>query len=94
MTKTRTEAFRDWLETATTGQVYTYYTGFLSSDRGVIVDYGDGDTKFIPSGDIDELGRIALVAFETDKVHLFQRKIHDREYQYIAMKRSNYGRRW
>jgi hypothetical protein len=92
--KTRTEAFHDWLKSSTPGQVYTYYTGFLAVDRGTIVDVGDGVLEFIPNEAVDDLGRLALSAFEDNRVHLFQRKIHDRVYEYIAMKRRDGGRIW
>lgn len=91
---TRLEAFRDWLRTATAGQVYTYYTGVLAVDRGTIIDVGDGVLEFEPHGDIDALGRTALEAFDANRVHLFQRKIHDNEYEYIAMKRRQGGPQW
>lgn len=95
MTKTRVEAFREWLDTARTGQVFIYYTGFLSVDRGSYVDYADGHpVTFEPSGDIDTLGEMAFAEFKNGRVHLFQRKIHDNEYQYIAMKRRDGGRIW
>lgn len=94
MEKTRVEKFREWIDTARAGRIYIYYTGRLSIDRGTIVDYGDGAAPvFVPNGDINELGKLALDAFEANRVHLFQRKIHDREYQYIAMK-SGPGRTW
>lgn len=92
--QTRLEAFRDWLRTATPGQVYTYYTGFLAVDRGTIVDYGNGEFTIVPNEAIDELARDAISAFESNRVHLFQRKIHDRVYEYIAMKRRDGGRIW
>lgn len=94
MEKTRVEKFRDWINTARTGRIYIYHTGSLSVDRGTIVDYGDGSPPhFVPSGDIHELGTVALDAFEAHRVHLFQRKLHDNEYQYIAMK-AGPGRTW
>lgn len=94
MSTTRVEAFNEWLKTAPPGQVFTYYTGFLALDRGEIVDIGDGVQLVIPKGDIDTLGRMAIDAFYSGQVHLFQRKIHDHEYQYIAMKRHSAGAIW
>lgn len=92
--KTRVEAFDVWLKTAPAGQVYVYYTGFLSVDRGSIVDCGAGRTEFVPNEDVDDLGKLALSAFEANRVFLFQRKIHDKVYDYIAMKRYMGGRNW
>lgn len=92
--KTRVKAFNDWLKTSPPGQVYTYYTGFLSVDRGTIIDTASGDFEFVPNEDVDDLGRLALSAFEANRVHLFQRKIHDNVYEYIAMKRRDGGRIW
>lgn len=92
--KTRLEAFRDWLKEATPGQVYVYYTGLLSVDRGICFDHGTSGPEFIPNEDIDNLGRDAISAFKANRVHLFQRKIHDGVYEYIAMKRRDGGRIW
>lgn len=94
MAKSRVEAFRDWIDTATPGQVYPYHHGVLASDRGYIIDTGIHEFQFVPNGDIDEMGKLALAAFDAHKVHLFQRKLHDNYYEYIAMKRSAYGRLW
>ena len=89
------DAFRDWIRTARAGQVYIYYTGDLANDRGAYIDWGDGDhLVFIASGDIDAIGTLAYDAFTSNQVHLFQRKIHDNIYQYIAMKRRYTGRHW
>lgn len=93
-TTPQTDAFNEWLSSTTPGQVFTYHTGFLAVDRGTIVDYGDGQLSFVPNGDVDELGKATLSAFDTGRVHLFQRKVHDRVYQYIAMKRREGGRNW
>lgn len=91
--KTKLAEFKHWLDTANIGQVYIYYTGHLAVDRGTIVDMHiiGAVPLFIPNGEVDGLGRAAIEAWEADKVHLFQRKIHDNEYQYIAMKRSRHN---
>lgn len=92
---TRLDAFREWIVKARPGQVFTYYTGFLAVDRGHIVDFGgDNEPEFIASGDINDLAKMALYAFEAGRLHLFQRKIHDHEYEYIAMKRRQAGGSW
>lgn len=85
----RVDRFREWLDHAAAGQVYVYHTGRLDTDRGTCL----GDV-WISAGDIDQLGDMAYEAFVGGKVHLFQRKLHDNEYEYIAMKRSRYGRQW
>lgn len=93
--KTRVEAFRDWLKQDRVGKIYIYYTGHLAVDRGTIIDTGLAEEPlFIANGDIDELGKLAIDAFNSDRVHLFQRKIHDNEWQYIAMKRRDGERLW
>lgn len=92
--KSKLEEFYDWINTATTGQVYLYHTGFLAQDRGTIIDVGSDMPLFIPNGDIHEIGKLAIDAFNTKRVHLFQRKIHDGVYEYIAMKRRAYERLW
>lgn len=93
--KSKIEEFEDWISNARTGQVYTYHVGYLAIDRGTIINCPNSDrTLVIPNGDIDGLATLALEGFERGKLHLFQRKIHDREYEYIAMKRSPYGRNW
>lgn len=84
------EAFRDWLDTSRKGKIYIYHTGFLAVDRGSIVDFTNGAFSINPDSDIDCVARMALDAFNSHRVHLFQRKLHDREYQYIAMKRGKY----
>jgi len=95
MSKSRVEAFNDWITHSRAGQVYIYYTGFLAVDRGTIMDWGNGENPvFIANGDIHDLGKTAIEAWEANRIHLFQRKIHDREYQYIAMKRRDGGRHW
>jgi len=91
------EKFRDWIERSRTGKIYIYHVGFLSIDRGRIVDYtDDGTPVFEPVGDINDLANIAIDAFQSGRVHLFQRKVHDNQYQYIAMKRraGDTGSRW
>lgn len=100
MSKTRVQEFKDFLNHANTGQVHIYYQGNLAVQRGTIIDIAgfnsdetDGPTLFVPNGDIDELGRLAMDAFENNSVHLFQRKLRDNEYQYIAMKKGR-GRTW
>lgn len=93
--KSHIEEFRDWIKTANVGQTYVYHVGYLAIDRGTIINCPNSDrTLVIPNGDIDGLATLALEGFEGGKLHLFQRKIHDREYQYIAMKRSTYWRNW
>jgi len=94
---TRVEKFRDWIERSRTGKIYIYHSGYLARDRGRIVDYADsGEAIIEPNGDIDDLANIAIDAFVSGRVHLFQRKIHDNQYQYIAMKRraGDTGGRW
>lgn len=92
--KTRVEAFHDWLASSRPGQVYVYYTGFLAVDRGSFIVDPDLRIEFVPNSDIDALGKSAIDAFEANRVHLFQRKIHDKVYEYIAMKRRDGGRIW
>lgn len=87
--KTKVEEFRDWIKEANVGQTYIYYQGRLDIDRGSCV----GDL-WLSNYSVDELGKLAYDAFTSKKLHLFQRKLHDNEYQYIAMKRSPYGRTW
>lgn len=93
--KTRVEAFRDWIDNSRVGKIYIYYTGHLGVDRGTIIDTGLRDEPlFVANGDIDDLGKLAIDAFEANRVHLFQRRLHDNEWQYIAMKRRDGGRIW
>lgn len=94
MSATRVEAFREWINYSRPGQVFTYYTGFLAVDRGSVIVDGNGDITIEPNGDIDALGRLALDAWDNKRVYLFQRKIHDNEYEYYAFKRRQAGSIW
>lgn len=93
MKSNKLEEFRDWIETARTGQIFIYHTGFLAVDRGNIVNFGDADIV-LPNEPVNTLATLAINGFDAGKLHLFQRKLHDGVYQYIAMKKSPYGRRW
>lgn len=95
MAPTKVEAFDDWLLRSRVGKIHIYHTGSLLSDRGRLIDYGDGQPLvFEPCGDVDAVGRAAMDAFVAGRVYLFQRKLHDHVYQYIAMKRYQPGRNW
>lgn len=94
MANSKVEDFREWIKSAKVGKVFIYHTGHLAVDRGVIVDNGTDMPLFIPNGDIHELGKLAIRAFEQGVVYLFQRKLHDNVWEYIAMKKSRYGRQW
>lgn len=85
--------FKKWIKNANTGQTIIYYTGRLDVDRGACVEV-DGYSYFSANEEVDALGTLAYGAFSDRKVHLFQRKLRDNVYQYIAMKRSPYGRNW
>lgn len=92
--KTRAEAFNDWLKTSLPGQVFTYYTGHLAVDRGSYIYDPTAGLEFVPNETIDKLGWLALSAWEANRVYLFQRKLHDHVWEYIAMKRRDAGRLW
>lgn len=91
----KVKKFKEWIENARPGKFYIYHTGFLTIDRGRIVDSGDARTDvFVPVEPVHSLGEAAIEAFDAKRVHLFQRKLHDGVYEYIAVKRSPYGRQW
>lgn len=92
--KSKLEEFQDWIRNARTGKIYIYYTGHLAVDRGTIIDNGTDTPVFIPVVPVHELGKAAIDAFDAGRIHLFQRKLHDNVFQYIAMKKSPYGRQW
>lgn len=94
MEKPNLSEFKDWIKNARTGQVYKYHTGFLAVDRNSIVDITDSIPILVPGGVVHEIALEALYAFDTKRVYLFQRKLHEGVYEYIAMKRSPYGRQW
>lgn len=94
MEKPNLKEFKDWITHARTGQVYKYHTGFLAVDRQSIVDLVDGIPVLVNGGHIHDIAREAILAFDTKRIHLFQRKLQDGVYEYIAMKRSPYGRQW
>jgi hypothetical protein len=89
----RLEAFKHWLRFGRVGSFHVYYRGLLMYDRQryMIVD---GETYSVPNEEIDALGREAIEAWEAGNVHLFQRKLHDNEYEYIAVKRYSAGPLW
>lgn len=91
--KSKLEEFEYWIKNARPGKFYIYHTGFLTVDRGHIVNTPDGGV-FVCTGEVHSLGKAAIEAFYAKRVHLFQRKLHDGVYEYIAVKRSNYGRHW
>lgn len=89
----REVAFRKWLISATPGHHYTYYTGFLGIDRGEFILVRDEKSdnvlpEWVPNAEITALAMAAIEAWQANAVHLFQRKLRDFEYQYIAVKRS------
>lgn len=83
------DELQKWIDTATAGQVITYYTGFLGRDRfsGDIVTFKD-ENLYLEVPDIADLAEVAITAFDIGKVHLFQRKLAENRYDYIAMKRA------
>lgn len=85
--------FKEWLHTSKAGQPCIYHTGFLAVDRGFYVGTVE-DIGFIPNPVVHELAKDVLQAWDDNKIHLFQRKLHDSVYQYIAVKKSKYGRQW
>lgn len=80
--------FLKWLSESRTGGMCIYYTGFLAVDRFTIVGKDPETQITIRKPEIDDLARVVIDAFDRGRVHLFQRKLHDNEYQYIAMKSS------
>lgn len=89
MELTPKEDFENWIETARAGAVSIYYRGRLDLDRGSCIG-----AVFVPVPAVDKIAHLAYRAFEEKRIHLFQRKLHDNCYEYIAMKRSRYGRNW
>lgn len=87
----RVTAFRKWLATARAGSIYVYYTGVLALDRGSYIMVHDeklgSNYEWLANSEIDGLAKAAMEAWESGRAHLFQRKLHDHEYDYIAMKR-------
>jgi hypothetical protein len=86
--------FKEWVRRSRQGGMCIYYKGYLAIDRfEKIYDPTKIDAEPTLIGNaIDGTGRAALEAFDAGKVHLFQRKLHDCEYEYIAMKASR--RNW
>lgn len=86
--------FKYWIDHARAGQVYLYHKGFLAVDRQTVVDIVGSLPVLVNGGAIHELAMAAIDAFDAKRIHLFQRKLQDGVYEYIAMKRSPYGRQW
>jgi hypothetical protein len=79
--------FTAWLNKSRPGSICIYHTGELITDRSI--DLGPIQLKTA----LDTVASEAYTAFKDNRVHLFQRKLHDHVYQYIAFKRG-YGRSW
>lgn len=94
MEKPNLKEFKDWLKNAQTGQIYKYHTGLLAVDRQSIVGVVDNLPILFNGGSVHDIATEALNAFDAKRIHLFQRKLQDGVYEYIAMKRSPYGRQW
>jgi hypothetical protein len=89
----REVAFRKWLVTGKAGSIYNYYTGMLAIDRGEYILIRDEKSdamvpQWVPNAEITALAEAAIEAWTANAVHLFQRRIKDYTYEYIAMKRS------
>lgn len=82
----RAKAFREWLGHATAGHHYVYFQGNMMTARGEWRSVND-DLIFFPNTEINSLADTVYEAHLAHRVYLFQRKLHDNEYQYIAMKR-------
>lgn len=86
MEMNRAKAFREWLDHATAGHHYVYFRGSLINARGKWESVND-ELIYLPNTEIDTLATEVYGAFLAHRVHLFQRKLHDNEYEYIAVKR-------
>lgn len=86
--------FSDWIANAKPSEVYVYHTGFLAIDRGLYIGDIEHGGLFIPKPEVDAIARMAVDASDDEKVYLFQRKLQDRVYDYLAVKRSKYRRNW
>jgi hypothetical protein len=84
---------RTWLETSKPGHVLLYHVGFLSIDR-CNAAYKNGVLEYDCTTPISDKANMIIEAWEAGKVHIFQRKIADMKYEYLAVKRNKYGRNW
>ena len=82
------EQFHDWFKEARTGDFLVYHKGNLCLDRCTALDGGDTSHCTPASWELGALANYAMEAFHERRVHLFQRKLSDHEYEYIAVKRS------
>jgi hypothetical protein len=82
-----------WLNNSLTGSVMIYHTGSLGNDRGRFVSSPDG-LVWQAEGPVNEVAKELVAAFDAGKVHLFQRKVSDMKYDYLAVKASRYARNW
>lgn len=85
-TSNRAKAFREWLDTATAGHHYVYFRGSLINARGRFENIED-EIVYTQNEEISELANAVWETYKAGRVHLFQRKLHDNEYEYIAVKR-------
>lgn len=88
------DEFADWIKNAKASEVFVYHRGYLAIDRGIYIGDVERGGIFVPDIEVDTLARMAIDAFDANIVYLFQRKLQDRVYDYLAIKRSKYGRQW
>lgn len=82
----RAKAFREWLRDAIAGHHYVYFRGSLIKARGSFEEV-HGEMVWEENTAIIELANEVYGAHLAHRVHLFQRKLHDDDYEYIAVKR-------
>lgn len=86
MEMNRAKELRKWINTSRPGHHYVYFRGSLINARGQYQNVND-ELTYLPNDEITSLANEAWQAYKAGRVHLFQRKLHDNEYEYIAVKR-------
>ena len=73
-----------FLDTAKPGDKCVYYRGYLAGDRA---DLATGRTENDHQRRVSAIGDIAWAGYEARQVFLVQRKLAEREYEYVMLKR-------
>ena len=83
---TRTEDVSRFLKESKPGDTLTYHTGFLAQDRLNVYSFG-GDVFTTINTTVDWVGNAMWKAYQRGIVSLFQKKLGDNRYSYIAKRR-------
>lgn len=79
--------FEAWVASASPGDTYVYYQGFLCHDRSYTVWVGRVQ-ETLYNEPTHSVGLAAKAAYEAGKVHLLQRRVGPEDFEYLAIRRK------